>query len=87
MFALNNSNIDKETELEMMEGSVSLPDGEIKIKAAALCEQHFLKKSIEDCSTLERVAVARMMKKNFDCRAKQLARILHLKPDELKFII
>lgn len=87
MFSINNSNIDKETELEMMDGSVSLPDGEIRIKAVALCEQQFFKKSIEDCSVLERVAVARTLKNNFFCRAKQLARILHLNPDELKLII
>ncbi len=87
MFALNNSNVDKETELEMMDGSVSLPDGEVRIKAIELCEKHFFKKTIEDCSALERIAVARLLKKEFDCRTKQLARVLHLNLGELKLII
>ena len=87
MFALNNSNVDKETEQEMMEGAPSIADGEVKNKASNCAEELFSKKSIAECSALERVAIAKHLKKEFDCRAKQLARILHLNPDELKLII
>lgn len=87
MYSLNNSNVDKETEQEMMEGAPSIADGEIKSKAVAFAEELFAKRSIEECSALERVAIAKRLSKQFDCRSKQLARILHLNPDELKLII
>lgn len=87
MFALNNSTVDKEAEMEMMGGGPSIADGEIRIKALAIADSDYGKKTIEDCSSLERLAIARSLKKSFGCNHKQLARVLRLDPKELKLVL
>ena len=87
MFAMNNSNVDKDTEMEMMDGGPSLADGELKTKAIACAEQNFGKTTLGECSAMERVAIARTLRKKYGCNVKQLARVLQLNPQELKLVL
>lgn len=87
MFAMNNSNVDKDTEMEMLDGGPSIADGEIKLKALSLAEKEFGKKTINECSVLERVAIARSLKKEYGCNSKQLARVVQVNPKELKLVL
>lgn len=87
MFALNNSNVDKDAEMEMMDGGPSIVDGEIKAKALALAQNDYGKRSINDCNSFERVAIAKTLKKEFGCNAKQLARVVQVNLQELKLVL
>lgn len=87
MFDLNNSNIDKETNEEMMADSYSLPDSEIRIKAVEHSIAYYRKDRISLCSPGERLAIARILHKDLGCNAKQLARVLHLNPEELNLLV
>ena len=73
--------------MEMMEGGPSIADGEIKLKALSLANSEYGKQSIEECSVYERLAIARSLKKEFGCNAKQLARVIQVNLHELKLVL
>lgn len=87
LFEMNNSNIDKECEREMLSESMMLPDGDVLARAVALSEDLFDKKSIESCNKGERVSIGVILRKEMDCNHKQLARVLKLNPSEVKLVI
>ena len=87
MFDLNNSNIDKEVEEELVAGSFSVPDGDVRVRAAELCLELFRKERITLCSAQERLAVARILKSEMGCNSKQLARVLHLDSKDLSKLV
>ena len=86
MFDLNNGNIDKEAEEEMMEGNFSLPDAEVRIRAVQYGISNFRKDSVSKCSADERLTIARLLKAELKCNAKQLARVLRLNPEDLRLL-
>ena len=86
MFDLNNGNIDKEAEEEMMGGAFSLPDAEVRIHAVQYGISNFRKDSISKCSADERLTIARLLKAELKCNAKQLARVLRLSPEDLRLL-
>ena len=87
MFDLNNGKIDRETEEEMMAESFSLPDSELRIRAVQLGIEFFRKEKISRCTPEERLKLARLLRNELKCNAKQLARVLHLNPEELQFLV
>ena len=87
MFDLNNGNIDRETEEEMLAGNYSLPDAEIKERAVELSMEYYRKETVSKCSPEERVMLARILRKELQCNHKQLARVLRLNTDELKRLV
>lgn len=87
MFDMNNGNIDKDCDREMLAGSIMLPDGDVRSKAENLSERMFGVRTISECNLAERISVATMIKKEMGCNSKQLARVLGLKPGEVKLIV
>lgn len=87
MFSLNDSKIDKETEEEMAAEVFSLPDSEVRLRAVELVVECFRKPRISSCSAEERLRVARILRKELSCNAKQLARVLHLDPGEIQRLV
>ena len=87
MFDLNNGNIDKEVEEEMSAGSFSIPDGDVRLRAVELCLELYRKDRIAICSAQERLAVARLLKKEMGCNAKQLARVFRLDSQDLSKLV
>ena len=87
MFDLNNSNIDKEVEEEMTAGSFSVPDGDVRLRAVELCLELYRKDRIATCSAQERLAVARLLKREMGCNAKQLARVFRLDVQDLSKLV
>lgn len=87
MFMVNNSNIDKTVNMEMMEESPSLPDSEVRDKALEIARIDYAKETVSRCSADERIALARILRKEFRCGHRQLARVLGLKPDDLSRIV
>lgn len=87
MFEMNNGNIDKECDREMLSGSMMLPDGDILKKAEILANNLFGIRDIAGCSLAERISLATMLKKEMGCNSKQLGRIFNLKPNEIRLIV
>ena len=87
MFALNNSNIDKECEREMMKDSIMLPDGDVEKRACEIALSLFEKENAIKCSVGERIGIATILRKEMRCNHKQLGRVLHLKPSDLELVV
>ena len=87
MFEMNNSNIDKECEREMLMDSMMLPDGDVVDAAAKYAKQMFDKGGIESCGKGERISIGMLLRKDMACNHKQLARVLKLSPSDLKLIV
>ena len=87
MFEMNNGNIDKEYEREMLQGSIMLPDGDVLKRAEMIADSLFGVTNVEECGQAERICIATMLKKELGCNSKQLARIVKLKPHEIKTIV
>ncbi len=87
MFEMNNSNIDKECEREMLMDSMMLPDGDVLDAAAKYAKQMFDKGGIESCSKGERISIGMLLRKDLGCNHKQLARVLKLSPSDLKLMV
>lgn len=84
MFVLNNSNVDKDAAEEMMAGAFSLPDSQVKMQAISMIARYFGKSQISSCSAEERGRVAILLKKELNCNNKQLARVLHLRLEDVQ---
>lgn len=87
MFEMNNGNIDKECEREMLMDSMMLPDGDILKMAKEHASRLFDKNDIGQCSKGERVSIGVMLRKDLGCNHKQLARVLSLPVSDLNLII
>ena len=87
MYMLNNANIDRDCEKEMMGGSMVLPDGDVKLRAREIIKKLFGKDKIETCTPAERVGTASILRKEMGCSHKQLARVLHLRMEDLKLVV
>jgi len=87
MFMLNQTKIDKDGNREEMEDFISVPDGDIKSRAVEIAKKLFGKDSIRLCSAEERIDIARIIRKEFKCGYKQLARIFHMDAEELKLVV
>lgn len=86
MFELNNSNLDKVAEEEMRADTFSLPDYDVRILAVQLAIDYFRKDRISNCTPEERLKVARLLRKDLNCNSGQLARVLHLKQEDLRLM-
>lgn len=87
MFFLNNSNVDKDAAEEMMAGAFSLPDSQVRMRAISLISRVFEKSQITSCSAEERGRVAILLKKELNCNNKQLARVLHLRLEDVQMAL
>lgn len=87
MFVLNNSNVDKDAAEEMMAGAFSLPDSQVRMRAISLISRVFEKSQITSCSAEERGRVAILLKKELNCNNKQLARVLHLRLEDVQMAL
>lgn len=87
MFDMNNGNIDKECDREMLSGNIMLPDGDIIKRAESLADSLLGLNNLNECSLAERISLATLLKKEMGCNSKQLARVFHLKPHEVKLIV
>jgi len=84
MFLLNNGNIDKSVNLEMMNAAPSIPDNEVKDNADSLARDMFGKKTVNSCSASERLSIARYLRKQFHCGSKQLARVVRMNEEDIR---
>jgi len=87
MFELNNRKVDQETEEEMASESFSLPDADVRFRATQLCMEYFRKSRVMQCSADERLKLARLLRQELKCNSKQLARVLHLRREDLSVLV
>jgi len=87
MFMINQSRLDKEGNREEMEDFVSVPDGDVRLRATEIAERLFDKTAIRYCSASERIDIAKIVRAEFKCNHKQLARILHMDAENLKTLV
>lgn len=87
MFCMNNGNIDRAVNNDMMLEKPSIPDAEIKDKAEALAKGLFGRGRLSECPAGERLAIARYLRKELHCGHKQLARIVRMQEDDLRKMI
>ena len=85
MFALNDRKVDQEAEEEYV--SYSVPDSDVRFRAIELCMEYFRKERISLCSGPERLTVAKVLRQEMRCGAKQLGRVLRLSPDDLQLLV
>ena len=85
MFSLNDRKIDQEAEEEQV--SYSIPDTDVRFRAIELCMEYFRKERILRCSGPERLTVARVLRKEMGCSAKQLGRVLRPSPSDLQLLV
>ena len=84
MYYLNNGNIDRTVNADMMSVMPSIPDNEVKDKADALARELFGRKRINSCDANERLAIARCLRKQWHCGAKQLARVTRMNEEDVR---
>lgn len=84
MFCLNNGNIDKAVNAEMILERPSIPDLELRNRAIALVKGLFSKAGIGSCSADERIQIAELLRNELHCGYKQLARIVMMEEKELR---
>jgi len=84
---MSRYNIVKEGMWEEMQDFVSVPDGDIRDRAKEIMQKLFEKEFISRCSFDERILMAKMLKKEYRCNYKQLARILRLKIEDLQSLV
>lgn len=87
MFCLNNGNVDRDVNIEMMADLPSIPDTEMKNRADSLARGLFGRKSIGSCSAEERIKVASVLRKDLHCGHKQLARIVKMEEADLRKLV
>lgn len=85
MFALNDRKVDQDAEEEYV--SYSIPDADVRFRAVALCMEYFRKERVSMCSGQERLTIARVLRKEMGCGAKQLGRVLRLSPADLQLLV
>ncbi len=84
MFCLNNGNIDRSVNAEIMTESPSIPDTEVKDRADSLAKGLFGRKGVGACSADERLTIARYLRKEMRCGYKQLARVVKMLEEDLR---
>lgn len=82
-----NKRVEEDINLEMRASAISLPDGEIAKWAANLSERLFAIRQITRLTVHQRISLARILKKETGASAKQVARTVHLKLDELEPVL
>lgn len=87
LFMLNNSIVDKNTNLEMMPSRPSIPDLEVKDFARKIAKNIYGKSAIGNCSSIERVGIAKKLRKELGCGHKQLARIIKMEEEDLRKLV
>ena len=85
MFTLNDRKVDQEAEEEYV--SYSVPDSDVRFRAIELCMEYFRKERISLCSGPERLTVAKVLRQEMRCGAKQLGRVLRLSPADLQLLV
>lgn len=87
MYCLNNSNIDKAVNAEMMAERPSIPDSEVRDRAKYLSQGLFGIRSVSNCSAEQRIRIAQLLRKDLHCGHKQLARVVMMKEEELRKLV
>ncbi len=87
LFMLNNSTVDKKTNLEMMPSRPSVPDLEVKDFARKIAKNIYGKTTIGKCSNIERMGIAKILRKELGCGHKQLARIIKMDEEDLRKLV
>ena len=85
MYLLNDRKVDQESEAEYV--SYSVPDADVRFRAVELCMEYFRKERISICSGPERLTVAKVLRKEMGCGAKQLGRVLRLSSTDLQQLV
>ncbi|MCR5561407.1 MAG: hypothetical protein K6F58_06290 [Bacteroidales bacterium] len=84
MFSMNNGNVDREVNVEIMAEMPSIPDTEVKHRAESLARSLFGRQRISSCPAEERIRIASMLRKELHCGHKQLARIVMMREEDLR---
>ena len=82
-----NKRVEEEINLEMYNQSVSVPDGEVRSRARDMAGKLFGNRQVTALSALQRLDLARLLKRETGAAAKQIARVVHLKLAELEPIL
>lgn len=83
-------NTTKEMDIESKGGDISrlsIPDSELAQRKRELCMQYYGLESTRTISTDKRVFLCRILKSQFNCSTKQLARVCGLKYSEVKGLL
>ena len=86
LFSLNQK-VEIEVNQEMLSGSISLPDGEIRKMARNLAFQEYAVEDTDLLSVQQRIALCRKLRKTAWANSKQLSRVFHIPQEALSEII
>lgn len=81
-----NKRVEDDINQEMRSSAISLPDGEISAWARDMAGKLFGENRIRRLSVQQRTALARILKKETGTTTKQIARVVHLKLEEIESI-
>jgi len=84
---MSKYNVIKEGAREELQDFVSVPDGDIRDRAKEIMQTLFNKEFISRCSFDERIMMAKILKDEYKCNYKQLARVLRLKEEDLRGLV
>jgi len=70
-----------------MQDFISIPDGDVKFRATEIAKAFYKKQYICRCSIMERIQIAKILRKEQKCNHKQLSRVLGLDPEQLKQLV
>jgi len=87
MYMLNNSSVDKETNLVVMNDLAIIPDSQILEIVKDFITKRYGKNYISKCNTKERLEVAKFLRKEYKCGHGQIARILKMDPDAVAALV
>lgn len=87
MYSLNNGNIDKAVNAEMLTERPSIPDSEVRDRAKYLSQGLFGVRSMSNCSAEQRIRIAQLLRKDLHCGHKQLARVVMMDEEELRKLV
>ena len=82
-----NKRVEEDINQEMRASAVSLPDGEISARARCMAGKLFGEDRIRRLTVQQRISLARILKKETGTTAKQTARVVHLKLEEIEPVL
>jgi REP element-mobilizing transposase RayT len=82
-----NKRVEEDINQEMHATMISLPDGEIAARARRMAGKLYGEDRIRRLTVQQRTSLARVLKKETGTTAKQIARVVHLKLEEIEPIL
>lgn len=70
-----------------IEATIQMPDIELREKAIVHCMRMFKTTNMRRLDVLKRIELSKVLRKEYKCSAKQIARIVHLDSQYIKELV